>query len=1063
MPRKPKQQTATQPNKARKRTPKQKPASTNDIISEPKPRTPKLKTQNSKLKTPDITPEQTALIEEFRSRYPFPLDPFQEEAIARLAMDESVMVAAPTGTGKTVVAEFGVFRAAHKGVKVMYTTPIKALSNQKFRDLREQYGDAVGLLTGDIIENPNGSIIVMTTEVLRNMLLQTPSALWDVGCIIFDEIHYLADQERGTTWEESIIMCPKYVQLVCLSATVNNAPEIAEWISHTHAPVHLITHLQRSVPLSLYYFLDGQLQLVINAKGQQVADFNVGGETKRRAYGGRWRGPSLEEDRPNPRERPEPSPREVVESLERSDLLPAIYFMFSRRDCEAAAEVCAMMRLRAVRDPETMRRINDILASYLERLTPEDRKLEQVQMVAYLARRGFGYHHAGLLPILKQLVEELFTKTLMRVVFATDTLALGINMPARTVVIGRMSKYDGVSRRPLIPNEFQQMAGRAGRRGIDPQGHVVVPYSPWVTFHEALNIATGPLRPVESAFTMRYNSVINLWGRGPKIRDQGSGIGDREVEADEEPLETRNTQYAIGDRGGEHVLHVMRSSLLQFQQGRRLRDLEQELEDAEDEFATIPVDCLIGYDNGEELLDEYEKLGRVLEEARRREKKAEKNLQYTESRRDELPWKRPERDELRRAFRTLPQGALLHLAGVGDQGSGVGDQGSGASGEGEGWGVYLGRGLGAVAGLFLMVAEPQDADSQPHLGEIIPLSEYRPIDYFPLEPVIVELPFALTTLAVPPTVPLDELLTADERSALEANVAEALSNVPDLGEWIVEYRAAQEGHIEAATASARSTLGQIQEEIRGTAEAEHTHVCHACPVRKEHRTYRHQRARMMVDRDAIEKSLRERRHFEETRLKNTLKGLSNALVQFNYLRKGELTYKASKLADIFDTNALMICEVVEGNYLEGLKPEDIAEVFSWFAYDREMDFLNQLLLPRYLVNLRRELDDLQNAIFAAERRQDLSITTGYNQYFYGAARSWCKGTSIGDLLMKMEMSEGDLVMTFNKTLDIMRQVREMLRRHDPDNPLRLQFEQADRMMRRGVVEMVNTLGFAPAE
>jgi len=455
--------------------------------------------------------ENEEMVAEFRARYPFPLDPFQEEAISYLASGESAMVAAPTGTGKTVVAEFGVFRAARKGFKVMYTTPIKALSNQKFRDLRDQYGaDRVGLLTGDIIENRGGQIMVMTTEVLRNMLLQTPSELWDVGCIIFDEIHYLADPERGTTWEESIIMCPKYIQLVCLSATVSNAEEVAEWIGRTHKPVHLVTHLKRAVPLSLYYFLDGQLNLVINSKGQQVVDFNVGGELRKKVFSQSRRGPILEED-VRTRERAEPTPREIVEALEKADLLPAIFFQFSRRDCEAAAEVCAMMRLQAVHNPDTLRRINEILTSYLERLTPEDRKLEQVQLVAYLARRGFGYHHAGLLPILKQLVEELFGKALMRVVFATDTLALGVNMPARTVVIGRMSKFDGVSRRPLLPNEFQQMSGRAGRRGIDEQGHVVIPYSPMVTFHEALNIATGPLRPVESAFTMRYNSVLNLW------------------------------------------------------------------------------------------------------------------------------------------------------------------------------------------------------------------------------------------------------------------------------------------------------------------------------------------------------------------------------------------------------------------------------------------------------------------------------------------------------------------------------------------------------------------------
>ena len=187
----------------------------------------------------------------------------------------------------------------------------------------------------------------------------------------------------------------------------------------------------------------------------------------------------------------------------------------------------------------------------------------------------------------------------------------------------------------------------------------------------------------------------------------------------------------------------------------------------------------------------------------------------------------------------------------------------------------------------------------------------------------------------------------------------------------------------------------------------------------------------MIDRDNAEKKLNERRKFEETRLQNTLKGLVNVLVQFSYIRKGELTYKAKKLSDIFDTNALMVTEMIEGNYLERLQPEDIAEIFSWFAYDRDIDFLNSLLLPRYLVNLRRELDDLQNAIFAAERRNNVNLTRGYNPYFFGAARAWCKGTSIADLLDQVDISEGDLVMTFNKTLDLMRQVRDMFVHHDP--------------------------------
>lgn len=977
------------------------------------PRKPKQPTQRDHSASA-LSPEAAELVEAFRQQYPFPLDAFQEEAIAHLANEESVMVAAPTGTGKTVVAEFGIFRAARKGFKVMYTTPIKALSNQKFRDLREVYGDKVGLLTGDVIENREGDIIVMTTEVLRNMLLQTPSELWGVGCIIFDEIHYLADQERGTTWEEAIIMCPDYVQLVCLSATVTNAPEIADWISRTHKPVHLVTHLQRAVPLSLYYYLDGKINLVINEKGSQVLDFNVGGELKRRVQnGGRFRGPTLEEDNTAGRERREPSPREIVEELERADLLPAIYFQFSRRDCEAAAEMCSMTRLEATRDRDWLERVNDVLSTYLERLTPEDRKLEQVQFITHLARRGYGFHHAGLLPILKQLVEELFNKSLMRVVFATDTLALGVNMPARTVVIGAMSKYDGVSRRPLIPNEFQQMSGRAGRRGIDSQGHVVLPYSPWVTFHEALNIATGPLRPVESAFTMRYNSVLNLW-------DAPSG---------------------------ERVLRVMRASLLQFQQNRRLRDLEQELDDEEARLAEVPAGCLIGYDNGEELLDEYESRGREVDELRRREKKASQNVTYIELRREELPWRRPERDQLRKAFRTVPQGAMVHI-------------------EKQGWAVYLGRGLGgAVVGLYLGIegqqAEAQEGGRQYAPGETFPLTEYRQIDYVTDVPVVVDLPYSLTTLAVPPTVPLSEMLAPDEMSQLETGVSEAMLNVPDLEGWIREHRAEQLEHIEEASAKARATLDDVREQLRLASEAERTHVCHECPVRKEHRSNRRVRARLLLDRDAAEKKLAERRKYEETRLQNTLRGLSNVLVQFAYMRKGELTPKAQKLADIFDTNAVMINEMVEGNYLEGLKPEDVAEVFSWFAYDRDIDFVNRLLLPRYLLNLRRDLDSLQTAIFAAERRQDFAITRGYNPYFYGAARSWCKGTSIADLLTQMDMSEGDLVMTFNKTLDIMRQVREMLQRHDPAHPVRALLWEADKMMRRGVVEMSQNVGFAP--
>jgi ATP-dependent RNA helicase HelY len=277
------------------------------------------------------------LVGQFALLYPFGLDPFQLEAIATLVRGDSVMVAAPTGSGKTVVAEFGMFQAFRGTGRVFYTAPIKALSNQKYRDLRQIYGHEVGLLTGDVSENRDARILVMTTEILRNMLLQSPWELDDVECIVFDEIHYLADPDRGTTWEESIILCPEHIQLICLSATVTNAEEIAGWIGRTHLPIRLITHHRRPVPLALYYFHDQTLSMVIDHHGKTVRDFSRMGGEMRRQPGRPQRGRDA-------RALSEPQPREIVDALQADNLLPAIYFLFSRNDCQLFAEQLAMMR-----------------------------------------------------------------------------------------------------------------------------------------------------------------------------------------------------------------------------------------------------------------------------------------------------------------------------------------------------------------------------------------------------------------------------------------------------------------------------------------------------------------------------------------------------------------------------------------------------------------------------------------------------------------------------------------------------------------------------------------------
>jgi superfamily II RNA helicase len=451
-----------------------------------------------------------ASIVEFQSRYPYPFDPFQVDAMRALARGSSVLVAAPTGTGKTVIAEFGVYLAHQAGLRAVYTTPIKALSNQKYRDFKLVFGDQVGLLTGDVVVNPGGRILVMTTEVLRNMVVQLGQPLADVGAIVFDEVHYVGDRERGTAWEEAILLSPPGVPLICLSATVPNVVEVAAWLRAARGDLECILHDERAVPLEHRYFLEGEAHLVVDARGRRRKTLQgVGGE-----LAGRYRRAAAWGDRPQREPRVETPPWEVVRFLEQRRLTPAIYFLFSRRACETAAESC--LALGPLPDGEALARE---ARARLADLPPEDRALRQVGLLLRLLPCGVAVHHAGLLPVIKMVVEEFFAAGRLRAVFATDTLALGINMPARTVVIGEMSKWDGEQHRLLTPNEYRQMTGRAGRRGIDSRGVSVVLYSPWVPFERAMEVVQGELLPLESAFAPHYSTAVNLWHR-PADRDR---------------------------------------------------------------------------------------------------------------------------------------------------------------------------------------------------------------------------------------------------------------------------------------------------------------------------------------------------------------------------------------------------------------------------------------------------------------------------------------------------------------------------------------------------------------
>lgn len=430
------------------------------------------------------------------SIFPFDLDQFQKDAIASLNAGRSVVVCAPTGSGKTLVGEYAIYRALARGKRVFYTTPLKALSNQKLRDFREKFGfDLVGLLTGDASINRDAPILVMTTEIFRNMLYGTPIgqvgiSLVDVEAVVLDECHYMNDRQRGTVWEESIIYCPREVQLVALSATVANSDQLTDWLNRVHGPTDLIYSDFRPVPLEFHYCNPKGLFPLLNDSKTKINPRLANRGKKRQMDKGKNGRPEA------------PSIIYTLNHLQQRDMLPAIYFIFSRRGCDkAVAEVGDLWLVDNDESQILRRQIDDFLTR-----NPEAGRTGQIAPLY----RGIAAHHAGILPAWKVLVEELFQQGLIKVVFATETLAAGINMPARTTVISTLSKRTDTGHRLLNASEFLQMAGRAGRRGMDKQGHVVTLQTPFEGAKEAAYLATSKPDPLVSQFTPSYGMVLNL-------------------------------------------------------------------------------------------------------------------------------------------------------------------------------------------------------------------------------------------------------------------------------------------------------------------------------------------------------------------------------------------------------------------------------------------------------------------------------------------------------------------------------------------------------------------------
>ena len=436
--------------------------------------------------------------------FPYKLDHFQKEAIKALDASNSVLVTAPTSSGKTFVAEYAIEKALEESKHLYYTAPIKALCNQKFRDFSNQFGEEnVGLLTGDHSIRSDSKVLVMTTEVLRNMLYSSRGAPEDLRYVVLDEIHFLEDPYRGAVWEEIILTLPKNVLIVALSATVSNADELKDWITSVRGNIEKITRETRPVPLKGHFFA------VEKSRNHQLTRIEILKNGKPNSRGQIFSNARRGRGKQNFRRWATPRRSEIVAELKKLEMLPAIYFIFSRKGCDEARD--SMVRyVGSLNNIEEGKKARKYAEERFALLTEEEKRILRVDLLLEGLEKGFASHHAGLLPLFKQTIEELFSLGLLKLVFATETLAVGVNLPARSVVIEKLTKFNGESHELLKPSQFTQLTGRAGRRGIDVEGHSFTCWSPFVPFNEVADLLTSKEFALISAFTPTYNMLANL-------------------------------------------------------------------------------------------------------------------------------------------------------------------------------------------------------------------------------------------------------------------------------------------------------------------------------------------------------------------------------------------------------------------------------------------------------------------------------------------------------------------------------------------------------------------------
>ncbi|QPL04438.1 MULTISPECIES: DEAD/DEAH box helicase [Actinomyces] len=909
----------------------------------------------------------------FAAGYDFPLDDFQVQGCEALERGEGVLVAAPTGAGKTVVGEFAVHLGLAKGLKTFYTTPIKALSNQKYLNLAERYGrEKVGLLTGDTSINPHADVIVMTTEVLRNMLYSGSRDLGRLGFVVMDEVHYLADRFRGPVWEEVIIHLAPQVQVVSLSATVSNAEELGDWLGHVRGTTAVVVSEQRPVPLTqhmmvgrrlldLYTVPDSTVGTPGEADGaasvlpplnpelltavrsaRRAAAGGTGASTHARRYQQPWRRGSAVGGRAPRRSesgariarlRP-PSRLSVIDALEAAHLLPAIIFIFSRTGCEQAVSQVVAGGVDLTTEAEA-RRIREVIERRTAEVPVADLTVVGFHAWAHALERGVAAHHAGLLPVFKETVEELFSAGLVKVVYATETLALGINMPARTVVLESLRKWNGSAHVTLTPGEYTQLTGRAGRRGIDVEGHAVVLAADDVEPALVSSLASRRTYPLVSAFRPTYNMAVNLLGRSTRQRA-------REV------LESSFAQFQA-DRG---VVELAA-------QARRRRHSVAGLEEQ--------MACHLGD------FREYALLRQRIADA-----EADLSRQNRASRRTDTS----------REMSSLRRGDV----------------------------VVFRTGRRSRHGVVLEVGEDRTATpALTVLGEDSRVLTLSP-DTVPDGVVRVG------SLRVSETV---DVRRPRERDRLVGRLVEALRS-GGLEQEERRRRRTRGGGGSDGTGGAQERIEALRHEMRA-------HPCHACPDREEHARVGRTWSKALAEADRLQARIESR----TGTVARVFDAVCQVLLELGYLEpvdrghpERELRVSAAGrlLARVYAERDLLVAECLRQGVWDGLDSAELAAALSACVYEPRAT-AQGMWLPvapgtalgaalRAEARVSRRLNDLESLM-------RLPASSGAEPALAGAVAAWAQGAGLAHVLEDSELTAGDFVRWVKQLLDLLGQVASL--------------------------------------